>query len=338
VLGSQTRECAQSVTQRERELHAVRRWGGAASAAILDRTTQFFSKEGLEGLIGYRATPGCAVVLGDPVCSPADRPILTSAFHEYAEKTGRSVVYVAASSEFTEWAYRTGLVPVVIEFGEEVLLDTTMSPRERTGVNASLVRRKVRRAQKEGVAVFEYLGEDEALETEIDAVGMAWQRERKGPQVYVSQLELFKDRFGKRWFYTAKEGKVTGALVMNALQERRGWAFNHLLTHPEACGGTPEMLVVNALETLRDEGYLEITFGAVALEDLGEIRGLGPFGTQIARWVYYGASHLLPIQGRKKFLEKFHPICRPSYLLFSRNTVGPREWRALAKAMNVSLS
>lgn len=44
--------------------------GNAVSAALLNPACSFFEASGIPGVIGYRAGFGCAVALGDPVCSP----------------------------------------------------------------------------------------------------------------------------------------------------------------------------------------------------------------------------------------------------------------------------
>lgn len=315
----------------------IRRWGGACSAALLDPTTQLFAPRDYDGLVGFRGTSRCRVVFGEPTARPEHVPGLAEAFHRDAARQGSSVVYVGASETFSRWALETGLCKISVPFGEEVMLSTEVSPRERTGTNASLVRRKVRHAAASGVTVFEYLGGDVELERQIEQVAERWRAARKGFQVFISHLHLFSHREGKRWFVALCRGRVVGALVSNRLEAKQGWAFNHLLIDPDAPGGTPESLVVWALETLQGEGSPFVTFGAVQSPSDAQIHGLGPMGRALMQGILRLSAHLLPIQGRRKFLEKFAPAFAPSQLLFSRELIGIRECVGLFKAMNLSL-
>ena len=321
----------------EQCVQLIRRWGGACSAALLDPATQWFAPQDFDGLVGFRGTSGCRVVFGEPMARPEHLPQLTEAFHRDSERRGASVVYVAASDEFSRWAMETGRCKISIPFGEEVVLSTDVSPRERTGTNASLVRRKMRHAAAAGVTVFEYLSADLELERQIEQTAERWRAARKGFQVFISHLHLFSHREGKRWFVALCNARVMGVLVMNRLEVKKGWALNHLLIDPEAPGGTPESLVVLALETLRKEGTLFATFGAVQSPNNEAIAGLGWACQTLVRTILRLSRHLLPIQGRKKFLEKFAPVFTPSQLLFSRERIGVRECLGLLKALNISL-
>ena len=99
------------------------------------------------------------------------------------------------------------------------------------------VRRKTKHALHEGVAVTEYLEADNQLESAMERVGEAWLSRRRGPQIHISHIRLFADRYGKRWFYAQQAGRVVGVVVLNQLQMRQGWLMNHLMLarspHPE---------------------------------------------------------------------------------------------------------
>lgn len=322
--------------ERQRIVECVRRWGGLASDAVLDPACCYFSLPSIDGFIAYREEFGCAVVFGDPVCAQSDIPHLTRAFHQACRKRRQRVVYITVSQQFAQWALQN-VCGVAMEFGEELMLDPHNDPRARTGVNASLVRRKVRHAIKEGVTAAEYLENDNIeLETAIERVGEAWLQARQGPQVYISRVRLFSDRWGKRWLYAQKEGQTVGVLLLNRLDARQGWLLNRVMISPEAPNGTPELLVTLALETLAAERCHFVTFGVVPAQVLGEIIGLGKFGSSISRCTYKLARKIFYLGGTKKFWEKFHPESQPSYLLFSEQGIGIRDVIGLARAMNVS--
>lgn len=316
-------------------LSSVRRWGGLASDAALDPHCLYFALPSTEGLIAYREEYGCAVVLGNPICPAEEMPKLTEAFHDFHQEKSNRVIYLAASQSFSEWALKN-ICGIGIEFGEEVMIDPHNNPKAYTGTHACLVRRKVKQALKENVSVTEYLEPDEKLEEAIKQVGQDWLRARKGPQIHISNICLFADRLGKRWFYAKQDDQVVGVLLMNELQAHQGWLINRVMIPKTAPHGTPELLVTAALETLAAEGCHFVTFGVVPRVALGEIMGLGTCGSMISRCIYTCAKKLFYLGGTKTFWEKFHPENAPSYLLFNRNTIGINDLIGLARAMNAT--
>jgi lysylphosphatidylglycerol synthetase-like protein (DUF2156 family) len=322
--------------ERQTILKYVRQWGGSASDAVLDPVCKIFEHPGIEGLVGYRCELSAAVVFGDPICARENVPELVQAFHQYCQTQGKSVIYVTASHWFKEWAMQKAC-RTSIEFGEGISFDPHDNPRQKTGVNASLVRRKVRHAEKEGVLVQEYHPLDLQLESEIEQVAVAWLKGRTGPQIYISHVRLFEDRLGKRWFYAKQNEKIVGILLLSQLHAHQGWLLNRLMVTPDAPNGTPESLVVAALDALAAEGCHYVTVGVVPGDELGEISGLGRLATALTRKGYKIASHFFRLNSRRKFWEKFHPQSEPSYLLFSQAHIKVRDVLGLLKALNISL-
>lgn len=314
----------------------VRRWGGSASDAVLDPANHIFSIPAVDGLIGYRKDPGCAVVFGDPVCSPDNLTPLVSAFHQFCKSKGWGIIYLTASEQFAHWS-ASQMGGAIIEFGTELFINPQCDPRKLTGVNASLVRRKVKHALREHVSINEYTGQDIKLEKAIEQVGIDWLSTRRGPQIYTSRIRLFDDRIGKRWFYAQKGDQIVGIVVLNQIQAYEGWLINRLMVTPQAPNGTPELLIVSALEKIASEGCCFATFGSVTAEQLGKIEGIGAFSSWIARHSFKIAKKIFHLEGHNKFWEKFHPQSRPSYLLFDQSKVGLKEIVSLKRALNVSL-
>lgn len=331
----QTSDSHSTDYERDQVVPLIRRWGGLTSDALLDPNCKFFSTPHIKGIIGYRIVSNCAVVFGDPVCAPVDIPSLTQAFHQNCLERGNSVIYLMVSEKFAKWAIQH-TCKSLIEYGEELYLDPHCHPMERHGTHASLVRRKVRHALKEGTAVNEYLSQDPQLEHAMEEVGRAWLQSRRGPQVHISRVYLFNDRFGKRWFYAQKGEEIVGVVVLNQLQAKQGWLLNHLMIKPDAPHGTQELLVISALEALQREGCHFVSFGAVPSSQLGEMRGVGKFSSWLSPLIYKMIYKIFHLHGLKMFWGKFHPEAERSYLLFSQSGIGLKEIIALMRAMNVS--
>lgn len=330
---------AQPLSIQEREfgrgqiVELVRLYGAANSDAVLDPAILIFGIPGVYGFIGYKREFGVAVVFGDPVCAIEDRERLSKAFHAFAKEERLSIVYVCVSAEFASWAMPQ-ICKARIEFGEELFFDPPSDPRKKTGTYASLVRRKVKQAIREGVTIHEYTANDTELEKEIEAVGQAWLKGRQGPQVHISNVYLFDDRLGKRWFYAKQGGRVIGTLSLNQLRSKQGYLINHLMVLPDAPNGTSELLFTTVLEELEKSGCPYASVGMIARSDLGEIAGLSPFSTWVARRAFKIASKFLKLDGLNTFWGKFHPQSKPSYLLFSQKRITIAQMIALSRAMN----
>lgn len=327
-----------SKKERSPIVELVRRWGNFTTDAVLDPAIQIFSQPNISGFVGYRRAAGCAVVFGGPICSEEDRSPLILAFHRFAKETDISIVYIGASQSFSNWAVQH-VSRAFIEFGEELIFDPSCDPRKRSGTHGSLVRRKVKQAIREGITVHEYLSRDPALELALEQVSMAWLQSRRGTQMHISNVHLFDDRLGKRWFYVKKGDSIVGVVSLNQLQAHNGWLMNHLMTVPKAPNGTSEMLIVSVFETLAREGCRFLTVGIVTPKEFGEIVGLSKFSTWVARTAFKIARKIVDLDGLNTFWEKFHPQKRErSFLLFSRNRIGLSEILGITRALNGSLS
>lgn len=332
-----TTTLAPSITcDREYIVQKVRRHGSASSSAVLDPNCLHFSTPQIDGLVGYRTDSSCAIVYGNPICKLEDREALVSAFDQFCQQQGLKVIYMGVDEEFARFALGRHC-KILIEFGEELVIDPHDDPQKRQGVNASLVRRKVRHALKEEIKFFEYLSQDSILEGALEGVAKAWLGGREGLQVHISHVNLFADRLGKRWFYAKKQDKIVGVVMLNQIEAKQGWLLNHLMFTQEAPHGTPEFLLTSVLELLAKEGCHYVTFGNVPGKDLGEMEGINPAQKWLYKTLFKIVQKFLKLEGRKKFWEKFHPQVKRSYLLFSQPRIGIKELMAIKHATNVSL-
>ncbi len=311
----------------------VRRFGGCTSDAVLDPKMSQFTHPGVEGFIGFRQAFRCAVILGDPVCALEQREALTRAFHEFAKERNWSIIYIAVSRSFAEWGAQN-ICSSLIEFGEELIYDPREDPRKRPGTNGSLVRRKVKRAIKEEVVISEFRGADRVTQEAMEDLGIKWLRARKGPQIHISNIYLFDDSHGKRWFIAKLKGEVVGSISLNQIQAHAGWLMNHLMVLPDAPIGTSELLFTTVLETLDQEGCRFATVGIVTAKELGEIRGLSRGAQWLARNIFRAARRVYDLDGLHMFWGKFHPDKQPVYILSSKKGVGLRELLSISRAMN----
>jgi len=327
-------QIAETSLPRRLIVECIRRWGGGASDALLDPACSLFSCPDIDGVIGYRRGNGHAIVYGDPVCKWADVPLLVEAFHSSCREQNIKIIYIMASEPFARWTAER-LSSVLVAFGEELIFDPHDDPKKREGTHGSLVRRKVRRASGEGVAIQEYHPYESSLQQALEQVACSWLQGRSGPQIHISSVNLFADSEGKRWFYAHKGNDIVGMLVLNRLESRQGWLLNHLMAAKNAPNGTTELLVTGTLEVLAHEDCHYVTAGVVPCRQLGEISGLGALSIRLVRGMFAIANKVFPLEGPRIFWSKFHPSAHPSYLVFHQTTIGWRQIRALTQALHV---
>jgi lysylphosphatidylglycerol synthetase-like protein (DUF2156 family) len=313
----------------------VRKYAGAASDALLDPSCLQFYHPPLEGFIGYKSLAGCAIVLGDPVCRPEDSLALASAFQLFTREQNLSTIYMMTTERFTKLA-QNNLCRASVRFGEELWIPLDKNPFDNTGEKASLLRRKVRHSQQEGVEVHEYRGSDPSLEQGMIALGTEWLNSREGLQIHTSKVRIFENRFGKRWFYALKDNKVIGVLILNRTESTNSYLLNRYMVSPKAPGGTPEALVMCAIDQLREEQCPALCCGIVISNKDFTSTGLSALQNILAKSSLACANRYFGLANRKVFWEKFLPETRSSNLLFETGSIGFKELMALSKALHIT--
>lgn len=311
----------------------IRSWGNSASIALLDPNCQFFSVPDIEGVIGYRNVKHCAVTYGDPLCPPEHAHKLAHAFNRYCQTQGWSNIYIGASESFAHWAVEN-VSSSLLELGLEIILDPFQGVRK--GAEGRLLRKKINHSVQEQVVVKEYILFNENLERAIEEVGNAWLKSRRGMQIYLSNVFLFENRLGKRWFYAQQNGKIVGVLLLNELKKQQGWVIHELMSTDEAPNGTTELLVMAALDALHSEGCHFLSAGIIPAEQVGKILGFSKMSSWMIPGVFQLAKQFFGLSNRKKYWEKFQPKSEKAYLVFSKPWIGVSEVLGLIKALNVS--
>lgn len=310
----------------------VHRFGGAASEAVLDSTFKSFTLPEIEGFIGYFEGSGCLVTFGDPICSKEDLPLLVQAFHRFAEEKNANIIYMIASEQFAMWAIQHSC-KILLEVGEELVFDPCKDPKE--GSKGYKLRNRLNHCANQGTSVHEYVDYNPALENEIQETAKTWLKGRRGPQIHLGDLEFFKTREGKRWFYAKNGDKIVGVSELTRLDAEDGWLLKFLIILPKTPRGTSELLMMAILDKLKEENCHFLTYGIVPATHIGLIRGLSKLKEKMIRLTFKMVRWLFRLDQRKTYWQKFRPISRKSFALFSKQRVGLKELRAITKSLKI---
>jgi len=316
----------------------VQQWGHPTSVGIFDSECQIFSVPEMDGIIGYRWQAKNAVVLGDPICPPATLLSLVTAFTSYCNAHNKKIIYVGTSDHFAQWALHHCMYSCSIEIGSEIIINPMQNPLAGTGKNASRLRNKHSLALRDGLEVKEYIEYDCALEQSMEKVATLWQQNRKGPQIYLTQLSILSDRANKRYFYAEQQGDMIGVLILNRIDAYQGWFINILMLVPNAHNSTSEFIILKALESLRAQECNHLSIGVNAGNELGQIQGFNSFFSWVARKAYYCINRVFQLDNCERYWNKFSPVKKPSFLLFSQSRLGLQDITDILYALNVKKS
>lgn len=314
----------------------VRRFGNSSSIALFDPACQFFSVPTIDGLIGYRLEAKCIVVFGDPLCAAPDAHQLTDCFHQFCKKKSKNVVYLGATERFMQGVLER-MCHTAIEIGDEIVINPQYDPLAQTGQNARRLRNKYNHAQNSGIIVKEYKDSDPSIEQSMKEIADNWIAGRKGPQLYLSEINIFADPEHKRWFYAEQQGRIIAVVYVNRLDMYNGWVLNRFMLAPDVPYGSSEYIVLSLMSLLRAEGCPFFSIGTTPASNIGRIHGLGKMSKWVLCNAYKFAKKILHLNSRQRYWDKFQPTRAASFLLFSKTRIGVREIIGILKAVNIKM-
>ncbi|MFY7842970.1 MAG: phosphatidylglycerol lysyltransferase domain-containing protein [Rhabdochlamydiaceae bacterium] len=313
----------------------IQKWGNEVSLTLYDKSCLFFYSDKTEGVIGYRQHKNVVVVIGEPLAQKEDKWLLTEEFRHHCQKKGLSLLFLTVSKEFSAQICQTWNGSS-LEIGTHLICDLNKDPQK--GSLGRVIRRKTNHAKKLGVCIYEYQSDQPSSKKELEKLTTEWLKKRKGPQIYLADVDCFKGQKGKKWFYATHEGRIVGAIILHNLEQLSGYLVHIVMTSSSAPNGTGELLILKAMQALKQEGFKFISFGVAQIDEIGEMNGFSPFYKWIAKIGFKIAKKMFSLDGRRKFWEKFQPIQSPSYIVFDKKNITLKQLAALIKSLNISLS
>jgi lysylphosphatidylglycerol synthetase-like protein (DUF2156 family) len=303
----------------EHELSAVRaiveRHGEDSISPFILRPDKDFHFGG-GGVLAYRLFGETAVVSGDPVGPDESvRPLMAS-FLQLARGHGWHVVVWGSSASHLAGYQSMGLRALCV--GEEAVVDPASFSLE--GRSVRKLRQSTHRVERRGWLISACEGReiDAELESEIDAVELAWRSAQGHLLGFAMGMGAFEPGVQPNDLYMlarSPEGELRG--VMRFIAHRGRLSLDTMRRVGETPNGLNEALVCRALEVARERGVAEVSLNYAGLGHL--VRG-EPRGNLATRLLTRCALGLL---GRRfqmerlvRFNEKFSPDWRPRFLIY----------------------
>ena len=289
------------------------------------------------GAIAYNEFGKVWLVPGDPLASVENFAKISDCFLQKAHAEGRVVGFMPATEEFAKQVSRLDLR--TIKIGSAPYFDlATWAPR---GDRAKKARAGVNQARRAGVHVRQVINVDEKLIRETTCLCKSWLTTRRSAIRFewLLTVDPFRHKEKKKYF-TARDanGRLVGFLAASPIPARTGWYLEDVLRSKNAPNGTTDLLVVEALASLKHSGAKLATLGtalmsaeAIADPDIHVSAALSR-----ATGFFAGCCSIFyNFDGVRRFKAKFAPSWWESeYVLISRNvTAPPRVLSALIHAL-----
>lgn len=292
----------------------------------------------IDGAIIYCEFGHVWLAAGDPLASAEEAAELARRFTASARKAHRVAAFIPATERFARIATsEAGLSAVKIAAAPYFDLKE-WNPR---GDRAKRMRAGVNQALRAGVTFDEAQDVSDELRRETAALCGSWLRSRRAATSFgwLLALDPFRHAEHKK-FFTARnaEGHLVGLLAASPIRARDGWYLEDVLRQPDAPAGTADLLVVEALKSLRDADARLATLGTAPLATDGEDDISTPDHKQSRRAVHLVAARLgsfYNFAGVRRFKSKFAPTRWESeYVLVPKGvTIPPRVAYALVRAV-----
>ena len=308
-------------------LHLQSLYGyNAHSLVSITPGARLWSTPSLDGAIIYSEFGHVWLAVGDPLAEDAEIAELARRFVAAARKRGRIAAFVPATARFASVALEADLSAVKV--GAAPYFDLqTWGPH---GDRAKKMRSGINQARRAGVSVEFVETADEEIKRETAALCQRWLETRRTATKlgWLFVLDPFQHAELKK-FFAARDhrGRLVGFLAASPIPARDGWYLEDILRLPDAPPGTPDLLVVEALNKLAADGAKTATLGTSPLAKDGEQTVVSGDYPLSERMLYVAAKRLerfYNFEGLRRFKSKFVPSWWESeYVLVPRGVTVP---------------
>ena len=299
----------------------IANYGDATSTSWGDERYRIWRHADTGAAVSYVPVHGHAILPGDPLCDPSQFFRIAGAFLQWLKKeTKLKPIWILIGHEMEE---------VLGErFGWKTLscvAEERVDPSKNVAERDAEVQKKIRRAQNEGVKITDVDWKEpvpETLKLRANERVKDWLANRKGTQIHLSNIDLFRDEQHRRYFIADdKDGKLVGIAVMAQLAPRHGWQAKYSLDFPDAPSGTIEYLTTHVISAANHQGVKSLTFGGGAAAHLTPGHHLSGTKVKLLQATYDGIMKQFHLNRKSEFRQKMGATEDPIYIAYVSNIV-----------------
>lgn len=302
----------------------VKRYGKDSLAYLtLEKDKEYFFGSNTEGFIAYKVIDNIAVCMGNPIYQEGTLGVLYKEFIHFCKKKSYKVCFCSISNEFSMFLKEHGFS--VSKYGEEALID--LNVYELKGSSTSKLRQKLRRAEKFGITVMEYIPKeyrDYNLEEKILHISEQWLANKNGKMGFsLGDLNLDKP-LGRRYFVAIDEMKNLHAVLMfSPFEHGEGYFLDVMRRSFEAVPGVMEKSIIDAAMKMKAEGIKVISLGLAPLAGI-EIEGVKCTTLEKGmHFMYKNFSQGYDFKNLHDYKKKFAPTLWKSRYIAHESSLSP---------------
>ena len=273
-----------------------------------------------KGAISYVERGSIWLVTGEPFANEEDLFKISRDFITFAREKRKIAVFVPSTERFAK--SMTSLNMRIQKIGASPYFDLqNWNPR---GNCAKHLRVGINRARRAGVVVEQVSKITDLFRSEVHELREGW-LERRAAGIHFGwlfEVAPFENAASKKYFSARDEhGELVGLLAASPIPARDGWYLEDVLRSADAPSGTSDLLVFEALNTLKAEGAKLATLGTVPLSTIGDddISTKGILLNRALEFTRRNLSTLYNFEGLRCFKSKFVPSWWESeYIIVSK--------------------
>lgn len=307
----------------------IANYGDATATSWGDDRYKIWRHADTGAAVAYVPSSSHAILPGDPLCDQSQYFRIISSFLLWLKKeTKLKPIWILASPDVEEvLGERLGWRTLSCVAEERV--DTAKNSAE----SDAEVSRKIRKAQSEGLKVTDidyHQPVPEEIKQRANERVKDWLSNRKGTQIHLSNIDLFRDEKHRRYFIAEdKDNRLCGIAVLAQLAPRYGWQAKYCLDFPDAPSGTIELITTHAISAAAQAGIKSVTFGGGAAARLTPGHHLSGAKVKILQTTYDTIVKQFHLNRKSEFRQKMGARESPSYICYPPRGLGSSGIRSI---------
>ncbi|KAH9924394.1 aspartyl-tRNA synthetase cytoplasmic [Fomitopsis serialis] len=309
----------------------VAKYGDSTNTSWIDPSWTVWRDVRTGAAVGYIPQNGFAATFGAPLCEQKQVPGVIDRYLKFVRGEGLKPVWCCIDHDVERILAEDLGWSAIIAVAEERLNPTEVDPAN----NDKTVRRKIHRAEREGVKVVDVDGEPDGRVREmLDKRCKEWEESRKGTQIHLTGVRPWDDMKHRKYFYAFdKEGNACAMVVLAQLATTHGFQVKWALEFPGAPLGAIEYILSHVIKKLGDAGVTTATFGAGATDRLQRVENVGGLRVRTLEKTYNGLNSTFSLGGKGDFRQKFGVQQEPLFICYPKGGLGVKGIEAIMGAL-----
>ncbi|OAT08922.1 aspartyl-tRNA synthetase [Blastomyces gilchristii SLH14081] len=307
----------------------IANYGDATSTSWPDMKYKIWRDHPTGAAVAYvPSSHGFAIIPGDPLCDPSQYSKVTIRFLRWLKAEARlKPIWILCSMPVEEilgekLGWRT------LSCVGEARIDPS---RNQTAADADIAK-KIRQAEREGVKVHHIPSDKplpEDITSKIDARIKEWQANRKGPQIYLSDIKPWRSPRDYQYYYATDSTGTICAFVALARLGANSMQIKYSLDFPGAPSGTIEYLITHVVQAGARFGIKALTFGAGASSTLTPGHNMSSTKGKVLQTTYEAIAKQFGLNRKTEFRAKLGAFEEPLFIAYPRHGMGSKGIRAI---------